>query len=140
MFASDDKVLNMICCNYLEPVIYEDGSYFVKMEEPLDRLILITDGVMLVYTSSTSTTASSPRIHRSVEDDGVYGDEPLVSWASDSNMRASFANLPISKENVRCLTKVKGFVLTAAKLKVIVDLYGNTSCNVRTEPILDLEI
>lgn len=36
-----DIVLNRIC-HYLEPVIYEDGSFFVKMEEPLDRLILIT--------------------------------------------------------------------------------------------------
>lgn len=123
-----DIVLNRIC-HYLEPVIYEDGSFFVKMEEPLDRLILITDGNMLVYTSTSATDSSPSRIHRSVEDGGVYGDEPLLSWAlSNSNMLASFANLPISKENVKCMTKVKGFALRAESLRTIVSLYEDT-CN-----------
>lgn len=103
-----DFVLRSIC-SYLEPVLYKDGSFFVKVGEPLDRLILVTDGNMLVYTSNS--------IHRSVEDGGVYGDEQLLSWASsNSNMFVSLTNIPISKENVKCITKVKGFVIRAEDL------------------------
>ncbi|KAL6124143.1 hypothetical protein ACLB2K_076658 [Fragaria x ananassa] len=103
-----DFVLRSIC-SYLEPVLYKDGSFFVKVGEPLDRLILVTDGNMLVYSSNS--------IHRSVEDGGVYGDEQLLSWASSSsNMFVSLTNIPISKENVKCITKVKGFVIRAEDL------------------------
>lgn len=109
------KVLKMIC-DYLKPVIYPEHSYVAKVDEPVDRMVLITEGTMWIYSSNTS---SSSKIHMTVENGEIYGDEQLLSWASKDMQHVSFATLPISKENVKCHTRVEGFAITAKDLKAV---------------------
>ncbi|KAM5557669.1 cyclic nucleotide-gated ion channel 1 [Rosa sericea] len=109
------KVLKMIC-DYLKPVIYPEHSYVAKVDEPVDRMVLVTEGTMWIYSSNTSTPS---KIHRTVENGDIYGDEQLLSWASKDMQHVSFATLPISKENVKCHTRVEGFAITAKDLKAV---------------------
>ncbi|XP_061995825.1 cyclic nucleotide-gated ion channel 1-like [Rosa rugosa] len=127
----DVKVLEMMC-DYLKPVVFTENSWVVKIDEQLDRMLLITKGTMLIYPPNTSTdatlraarvtdTGSSSMIRKpSLKKGDIYGDEELLSWASSPDMHVTFANLPISKENVKCHSKVEGFALTANDLKKVI--------------------
>ncbi|XP_061995605.1 cyclic nucleotide-gated ion channel 1-like [Rosa rugosa] len=127
----DVKVLEMMC-DYLKPVVFTENSWVVKIDEQLDRMILITEGTMLIYPPNTSTdatlraaggadTGSSSMIRKpSLKKGDIYGDELLIIWASSPDMHVTFANLPISKENVKCHSKVEGFALTANDLKKVI--------------------
>ncbi|KAL6127558.1 hypothetical protein ACLB2K_070923 [Fragaria x ananassa] len=112
------KVLKMIC-DYLKPVIYPEHSYVAKVDEPVDRMVLVTEGTMWIYSSDSTGTSASNKIHRTVENGGIYGDEQLLSWASKNMQHVSFATIPISKENVKCHTRVEGFAITAKDLKAV---------------------
>ncbi|KAM5555593.1 cyclic nucleotide-gated ion channel 1-like [Rosa sericea] len=126
----DVKVFKMMC-DYLKPVVFTENSWVVKMDEQLDRMILITKGTMLIYPPNTGTdatlraaggtdTGSSSMIRKpSLKKGDIYGDELLI-WASSPDMHVTFANLPISKENVKCHSKVEGFALTANDLKKVI--------------------
>lgn len=98
-------------------------------------IVYIVDGIVITYTTAGSPsmilkdTASSTTGSQSIKAhrygcDVLYGKE-LMSWASTSNTAAdtvaSLENLPISTKNVRCHTKVEGFVLTAIELKTVLD-------------------
>ncbi|XP_040368446.1 cyclic nucleotide-gated ion channel 1 isoform X2 [Rosa chinensis] len=107
------KVLKMIC-DYLKPVTYPEHHYVAKVDEPVDQMVLVKEGTMWIYSSNTSTPS---KIHRTVENGGIYGDEQLLSWASKDMQHVSFENFPISKENVKCHTKVEGFAIAAKDLK-----------------------
>ncbi|XP_061999620.1 cyclic nucleotide-gated ion channel 1-like [Rosa rugosa] len=109
------KVLKMIC-DYLKPVIYPEHSYVAKVDEPVDRMVLVTEGTMWIYSSNASTPS---KIHRTVENGDIYGDEQLLSWASKDMQHVSFATLLISKANVKCHTRVEGFAITAKDLKAV---------------------
>ncbi|XP_061993607.1 cyclic nucleotide-gated ion channel 1-like [Rosa rugosa] len=124
-----EKMLTSIC-DFLKPVIYPDGRYVYRIGEPLDRMLLITDG--LIWTYTTSISRISPSSASTSQDEGqgtgstclgkgaFYGDE-LLSWASDS--LKSLDNLPVLKANAKAHGKVEGFVLMAKDLKVVVDKY-----------------
>ncbi|XP_062000553.1 cyclic nucleotide-gated ion channel 1-like [Rosa rugosa] len=101
-------------CDYLKPVTYPEHHYVAKVDEPVDQMVLVKEGTMWIYSSNTSTPS---KIHRTVENGGIYGDEQLLSWVSKDTQHVSFANLPISKENVKCHTKVVGFAIAAQDLK-----------------------
>lgn len=118
----DDRGLRLIC-NYLKPVTYTEKTIAFQMGEPLDSMLFLMEGILLIYkTSNTITTPST--ISGSFENIGdVYGGEQLMRWASPSDMPVSYANLPICSENVKCLSQVEGFVLTAKDLKTVVSMY-----------------
>lgn len=111
----NQKVLKMIC-DYLEPVMYLENSYVAKVGEPIDRMVLITEGTMWIYTSNTSSAAN---IRTTVENGQIYGDEQLLSWVSKDMQHVSFSTLPISNENVKCHTRVQGYAITAKNLKAV---------------------
>ncbi|KAL6132182.1 hypothetical protein ACLB2K_070565 [Fragaria x ananassa] len=112
------KVLKMIC-DYLRPVIYPENSYVAKVDEPVDRMVLVTEGTMWIYSSNSTGTSASNKIHRTVENGGIYGDEQLLSWVSKNMQHVSLATIPISTENVKCHTRVEGFAITATDLKAV---------------------
>ncbi|KAL6132171.1 hypothetical protein ACLB2K_070542 [Fragaria x ananassa] len=112
------KVLKMIC-DYLKPVIYPENSYVAKVDEPVDRMVLVTEGTMWIYSSNSTGTSASNKIHRTVENGGIYGDEQLLSWVSKNMQHVSLATIPISTENVKCHTRVEGFAITATDLKAV---------------------
>ncbi|KAL6123072.1 hypothetical protein ACLB2K_075599 [Fragaria x ananassa] len=132
------KVLKMIC-DYLKPVIYPENSYVAeadlvrsapssrwirhcyvaKVDEPVDRMVLVTEGTMWIYSSNSTGASASNKIHRTVENGGIYGDEQLLSWVSKNMQHVSLATIPISTENVKCHTRVEGFAITATDLKAV---------------------
>ena len=106
----------------MEKVVYLENTVIVKMDEPLDRMVFITEGSMWIYTT-TSTADSSPStiIQGSLEECSIYGHDTLLTWLFSPN--ASLDCLPISKKTVKCHTRVEGFVLTASDLKAILSFY-----------------
>ncbi|PQP92223.1 hypothetical protein Pyn_39232 [Prunus yedoensis var. nudiflora] len=117
----DDKVLKMMC-DYLKPKTYEVDRFIVKMDHPINRMLLITEGTVLTYkhirdeeTEKDSGAAPSPSpsmINRQLGKGDVYGQE-LLTWSS--NQSGSHRH-PICSEYVQCQTNVEGFVLSAEDL------------------------
>ncbi|XP_050373138.1 cyclic nucleotide-gated ion channel 1-like [Argentina anserina] len=129
----DERGLRLIC-QYLKPVTYTEKTIAFRMGEPLDSMLFIMEGVMLVYTTSASTSTAGQgekenisvrsTIRGSLENGDAYGAEQLLSWASPpDNGDVSYADLPILTENVKCLSEVEGFVLTAKDLKKVLSMY-----------------
>ncbi|XP_004292869.1 PREDICTED: cyclic nucleotide-gated ion channel 1-like [Fragaria vesca subsp. vesca] len=134
----DERGLRLIC-HYLKPVTYSSKTIAFRMGEPLDSMLFIMEGIMLIYPTSaataTTTTTTAHQVERanipfrstisgSLENGDAYGVEQLLSWASPPDMSdVSYADLPILTENVKCLSEVDGFVLTAKDLKSVFSLY-----------------
>lgn len=57
----DEKVLKMMC-DYLKPVMYDEGTMVFHMGAPLDKMLLITEGTILTY-KTTSTDSHVRRNH-----------------------------------------------------------------------------
>ncbi|KAL6194742.1 hypothetical protein ACLB2K_035818 [Fragaria x ananassa] len=132
----DERGLRLIC-QYLKPVTYTEKTFAFRMGEPLDSMLFIMEGIMLVYPNNTTTTTktdhevgranvgSPSTIRCSLKNGDVYGDEQLLSWASPLDMSdISYADLPVLTENVKCLSEVEGFVLNAKDLKYVVSVYN----------------
>ncbi|XP_040374460.1 cyclic nucleotide-gated ion channel 1-like [Rosa chinensis] len=147
----DERGLRLIC-HYLKPVTYTEKTIAFRMGEPLDSMLFIMEGIMLIYpTSTTATTTtdhqvgaanirSPSKIRGSLENGDVYGEEQLLSWASPPDMSISYAELPILTENVKCLSEVEGFVLTAKDLKNVVSLYKlHGNYNSSSHPVEEVE-
>ncbi|XP_040368995.1 cyclic nucleotide-gated ion channel 1 [Rosa chinensis] len=121
----DEKVLKMIC-DYLKPEMYAEGAMVFHMGEPLDSMLFITEGTILTYkTTGTDNHAhenaklgppASPSIG-TLEKGYFYG-EQLLHWASQKNV--NLTEVPSSADNVKCHTKVEGFVLMAKDLRTVV--------------------
>ncbi|XP_062074777.1 probable cyclic nucleotide-gated ion channel 10 [Humulus lupulus] len=99
----DDYVYESIC-NSLKPVIYSEKSYIIRKGEPLDMVLLITQGVVWSFG-----TSSMVRLQRG----DYYGNE-LVEWQLNST---SYNDFPISTANVKSHTKVEAFALMAIDLE-----------------------
>jgi cyclic nucleotide gated channel len=120
--ASKDKAwLENNIYTYLKPVIYTQKEFIFRVGEPLDSMLYIVDGTVIIYTTGNSSDSPS-MIHDVLMSDGAYGDEQLMRWdalTSTHSLNYSLKALPPSTENVRCHTKVEGFVLTAEDLKTV---------------------
>ncbi|KAH7538176.1 hypothetical protein FEM48_Zijuj03G0171200 [Ziziphus jujuba var. spinosa] len=128
-----ESVLEDICA-HLKPVTYAENSYIIREGHPLDRMLFITQGTVLDFTSSSayntnagtssSTSNSIIRCSSSVSmkrlRKGDYHGEELLEW---SLTHFSFAEFPISTSNAVCHTKVEGFVLKANDLLNAVKRY-----------------
>ncbi|XP_050387400.1 cyclic nucleotide-gated ion channel 1-like [Argentina anserina] len=101
----------------MEIEVYVENTLIVKMNEPLDRMVFITEGSMGIYTTSNTDSSPSVILQGSLEECIIYGHDQLLSWVFSPNV--SLDCLPISKKTVKCHTKVEAFVLTASDLKAI---------------------
>ncbi|KAI5331642.1 hypothetical protein L3X38_021768 [Prunus dulcis] len=125
-----ERVLKMMC-DCLTPVTYAPDHIIFPMGHPIDRMLLIIEGTVLTYSSSftrgeettkDSGVAPSPSMATEELERGyVYGEE-LLKWASPN--KTGIDKLPTSNENVKCLTKVEGFVLSAKNLQLVVSESG----------------
>ena len=106
MLKNMDECVYETICNFLKPVVYSEKSYIIRKEEPLDFILLVTQGVVWSFGSSSSPTE---RLQRG----DFYGKE-LLEWQLIS---ASYARFPISDVNLKCHTKVEAFVLMAVDLE-----------------------
>ncbi|KAL6131225.1 hypothetical protein ACLB2K_069601 [Fragaria x ananassa] len=100
----------------MEIVVYPENTWIVEMDEALDRMVFITEGTMGIYTARSDCSPSAV-IQGSLEKCSIYGHERLLRWVLSPN--PDLDRLPISKEAVKCSTKVEGFVLTADDLKTV---------------------
>ncbi|PRQ58727.1 putative potassium channel, voltage-dependent, ERG [Rosa chinensis] len=101
--------------------VYAENTLIAEKYKPLDRMVVITEGIVGVHTTSTDSSPSI--IQGSLEKWHVYGVEQLLSWAAHST-NGNIDSLPISQETVKCRTKVEGFVLTASDLKELLSGMG----------------
>lgn len=128
----NDQVLEVIC-NHLKPVIYNESSYIIREEDPLDRMLFITQGTAWAYKNSNitdhhvnningddqsfngnsmnSSSSSSTRTRRLKRCD--YFGEELLQWSLTHNTISEF---PISTTNVKSHTKVEAFAFMANDL------------------------
>ncbi|KAB1205060.1 Cyclic nucleotide-gated ion channel 1 [Morella rubra] len=108
------NLLKHLVCDYLKHVYYYEGSYIVKAGEPLDRMLLITEGVIWKFASSSEETVSSSWV---CLEKGQFCGEELLDWGFKSTSPSPcLSNLPISPMTLKTHTKVEAFVLTADDL------------------------
>ncbi|XP_008225619.1 PREDICTED: cyclic nucleotide-gated ion channel 1-like [Prunus mume] len=120
----NENVLTMMC-DCLTPVTYKANQMIFREGEPIDRMLLIIDGTVFTYSNSSfarreeTTEDSGVPSPKDKEEPGksVYG-EKLLRWASPN--KSGFKDLPPWTENVKCLTKVEGFTLSAQDLQRVV--------------------
>ncbi|CAB4320529.1 unnamed protein product [Prunus armeniaca] len=112
----DDQVLNEIFDN-LKPMSYTKDNYIIGEGEPLSKMLFITHGDVLTYTTNngagTSSGGSSTIKYLAK---GDFCGEELLTWASTFS---PLSDLPISTRFVKSLTKVEAFALVANDLRII---------------------
>ncbi|CAL9030906.1 unnamed protein product [Prunus brigantina] len=99
-------------CEHFKPVIYAKDSFIIQEGEPLDMILLVTQGTVRSYTTSNGVK-KDPTTPKHIKQGDFYGEE-LISWASKF---PPSTELPISDKNVRSITRVEAFALTAEDLK-----------------------
>ncbi|KAM2007134.1 hypothetical protein ACFX15_002086 [Malus domestica] len=111
----NENVLTLICDN-LKPVRYIENSFVFRMGDPVDRMLFISEGTLLIYESSDGQAGQgiSSMDTRCLGKGDFYGEE-LLHCASKC-----FTKLPVSSKQVKCHTKVDAFVLMAKDLGAIV--------------------
>ncbi|XP_062006882.1 cyclic nucleotide-gated ion channel 1-like [Rosa rugosa] len=65
-----EKVLTSIC-DFLKPVIYPDNRFVYRMGEPLDRMLLITEGLIWTYNTTSISRSTSSGSTRQDEGQGT---------------------------------------------------------------------
>ncbi|XP_020420362.1 cyclic nucleotide-gated ion channel 1 [Prunus persica] len=99
-------------CDHFKPVIYAKDSFIIREGEALDMILLVTQGTVRSYTTSNGVK-KDPTTPKHIKQGDFYGEE-LISWASKF---PPSTELPISDKNVRSITRVEAFALTAEDLK-----------------------
>ncbi|XP_062003276.1 cyclic nucleotide-gated ion channel 1-like isoform X1 [Rosa rugosa] len=122
----DKRVLKMMC-DYLKPVMHDEGDEVFQMGAPLHRMLLITEGTLLTdrnaatENAKTGSISSSPSVGNLGKGD-FYGAEELIEWVTQ---KKDLGQLPASSFNVKCNSKVEGFVLKAKQLRSVVSKNEN---------------
>ncbi|VVA25856.1 PREDICTED: cyclic [Prunus dulcis] len=99
-------------CEHFKPVIYPKDSFIIREGEHLDMILLVTQGTVRSYTTSNGGK-KDPTTPKHIKQGDFYGEE-LISWSSKFSPSTE---LPISDKNVRSITRVEAFALTAEDLK-----------------------
>ncbi|PRQ45092.1 putative potassium channel, voltage-dependent, ERG [Rosa chinensis] len=123
----DKRVLKMLC-GYLKPVMHDKGTEVLQMGDPLHSMLLITEGTLLTCRTTkydchvatenakTGSSSSSPSVG-TLDKGDFYGAEELIEWVTQNK---DLDQLPASSFNVKCDSKVEGFVLKAKHLRSVV--------------------
>ncbi|XP_021807686.1 cyclic nucleotide-gated ion channel 1-like [Prunus avium] len=105
-------------CEHFKPVIYAKDSFIIREGEPLDMILLVTQGTVRSYTTSNGGKKDHTT-PKHIKQGDFYGEE-VISWASKF---PPSTELPISDKNVRSITRVEAFALAAEDLKNVVLRY-----------------
>ncbi|XP_038904375.1 cyclic nucleotide-gated ion channel 1-like [Benincasa hispida] len=111
----DDKLLNAIC-DYLKPVLYIERNLIVQEGEPLDEIVFIIRGKVMIYSKRDSEGAAGSSGSKWLTKGDFYG-EDLLDWALRN---PTSTTVPISTKTMRAHSKVEAFVLMANDLKTVV--------------------
>ena len=120
---------------YLKPVAYPESSYIIRQGEPLDLMLLITQGSLWTFSTcsfhDTTTTPTMPSVLERLQRGNYYGSE-LLEWLLEKKKRElissqpssmSCSDFPISDRYVKAHKKVEGFVLMADDLERLLANY-----------------
>ncbi|XP_016650473.1 PREDICTED: cyclic nucleotide-gated ion channel 1-like, partial [Prunus mume] len=112
----DDQVLKEIFDN-LKPMSYTEDNYIIGEGEPLVKMLFITQGIVLTYTTNNGAgTSSGGSSTTKCLAKGDFCGEELLTWASTFS---PLSDLPFSATFVKSLTKVEAFALMANDLQII---------------------
>ncbi|CAK9318197.1 unnamed protein product [Citrullus colocynthis] len=111
----DDKVLDAIC-DYLKPVLYIERNLIVQEGEPLDEIVFIIRGKVMIYSKKEGEGAAGCSGSKWLTKGDFYG-EDLLDWALRN---PTSTTVPISTKTMRAHSKVEAFVLLANDLKNVV--------------------
>lgn len=114
----DEEVLKAIFDN-LKPVSYSEDIYIIGEGEPIVKMIFITQGILLTYSTNSAAAGTSSSAGSSTTkclERGDFHGEELLNWASTFS---PFSSLPVSTRFVKSLTKVEAFALMASDLKIL---------------------
>ncbi|XP_004150313.1 cyclic nucleotide-gated ion channel 1 isoform X2 [Cucumis sativus] len=114
----DDKLLDAIC-DYLKPMLYIERSVIVQEGEPLDEMVFIIQGKVMIYSKRDSEAVDNSSESRWLTKGDFYG-EDLLDWALRN---PASTTVPISTKTIRAHTKVEAFVLMANDLKTVVSKF-----------------
>lgn len=109
MFRGLDDDDAEIVCDKLKAVIYPEKGYMIEQGEPLDLMLIITEGIAWTYKGGNNCAASSSWLGKG----GFYGDKELREWTLNNN---SLSNIPIATTNVKAHTNVEALLLMAKDL------------------------
>ncbi|KAG2709683.1 hypothetical protein I3760_05G252600 [Carya illinoinensis] len=112
-----EDVLELISCDFLKQVYYNENSCIVREGEPLKALLFITQGIVWTYTTSPAYRQTG-----CLKTDDFYGVE-LLEWVFNSPSLPDPSKLPFSTRTLSCDTKVEAFALTAGNIRHM--LYQN---------------
>ncbi|TYK31716.1 cyclic nucleotide-gated ion channel 1-like isoform X1 [Cucumis melo var. makuwa] len=114
----DKRLLDAIC-DYLKPVLYIERSFIVQEGEPLDEMVFIIQGKVMIYSKRDSEGADGFSGSGWLTKGDFYG-EDLLDWALRN---PTSTTVPISTKTIRAHTKVEAFVLMADDLKTVVSKF-----------------
>lgn len=114
----DKRLLDAIC-DYLKPVLYIERSFIVQEGEPLDEMVFIIQGKVMIYSKRDSEGADGSSGSGWLTKGDFYG-EDLLDWALRN---PTSTTVPISTKTIRAHTKVEAFVLMADDLKTVVSKF-----------------
>ncbi|BFG23528.1 hypothetical protein CerSpe_098020 [Prunus speciosa] len=112
--AMDEKLLKAIC-EHLVPINYNENKDIIGDGDQLDRMLFIRQGIVRAYR--TNGKGGKIGTSKLLEKGDLYGEE-LLHWAS--NQITSHTVLPISTRNVKSVSKVEAFTLTARDLELVI--------------------
>ncbi|KAB1213120.1 Cyclic nucleotide-gated ion channel 1 [Morella rubra] len=99
---------------------YNEDSYIVRQGEPLDRLLLITQGIAWKFTTIICEGTSVCSSQGEYIENGHFIGEALLEWGCNGFSLPNLSNLPTSPHTVKTHTKVEAFALMAKDLKTLV--------------------
>ncbi|XP_050260596.1 cyclic nucleotide-gated ion channel 1-like isoform X3 [Quercus robur] len=111
VLARQEQLLLKIC-DSLKPMFYNEHCCIVRETDPIDKVLLVTDGIVRTYTSNNG----DERLEK-----GQYIGGELLEWVMKptSNDMRNLSILPVSSKTLKTHTKVEIFALEAHDLKQI---------------------
>ncbi|PON50119.1 cAMP-dependent protein kinase regulatory subunit [Parasponia andersonii] len=93
----DDQLLEVIC-DHLKPVIYPESSYMIREGDPLDRMLIITQGTAWAYTNNS---VHNDNINNNISNNGaqssINSPNSMSASSSSNNKRRSSSTRRLKK-------------------------------------------
>ncbi|PON96858.1 cGMP-dependent kinase [Trema orientale] len=92
----DDQLLEVIC-DHLKPVIYPESSYMIREGDPLDRMLIITQGTAWAYTNNNVHNDNNNNISNNGAQSSINTPNSMIMSSSSTNNRRSSSTRRLKK-------------------------------------------
>ena len=79
MLRGMDEQRFLKMCHTLTPVFYQEHSYVIREEDPIDAIFFITNGIAWTYTTGNNGRGTLPTHAERLVKDQFFGGE-LLEW------------------------------------------------------------